>query len=174
MRIRLAYKKRRLCLDLDSTTMDPLLTPPLSPLNIVASMSIHAGIALGNIAQDSTFTCTRFEGAGHNNFWDFRPFIPSPPTEHTLHSSIPEDIMDSISREIDLEYVADQKTFTSSYPIATTEARRGAFEAADKDSHDHCDAFLSFCSFGDINSQDIAEILFIDLTPGQVAAMVMR
>jgi hypothetical protein len=67
-----------------------------------------------------------------------------------------------------------KKTFTSSYPIATTEARRVAFEAADKDFHDHCDAFLSFCSFGDINSQDITEILFIDLTPSQVAAMVTR
>jgi hypothetical protein len=138
-------------------------------------MNIHAGIALGSITEDSPFACTRFEGAHHNNLWDFKPFIPSPPTEHKLHCSTPEDIVSSILTENCLEYVADQKTFTWSYPIATTGAQRVDLEAAlGKDSHNHCAAFLSACNFGALNSEGVVEVLFIDLTPGQVAAMVMR
>jgi hypothetical protein len=152
----------------------PIITSPTHHLNTFASMNIHAGIALGSIKEDSHFACTRFEGADRNNFWPFKSFTPSPPTEHTLHCSTPEDIVNSISRELDLEYMVDQKSFTWSYPIATTAAQRVAFDAADKNSHNHCDAFLSACHFGDRNRQDSAEVLFIDLTPGQVAVMVMR
>jgi hypothetical protein len=154
--------------------MDPLLTPPLYPLSIVATINVHAGIALGSITEGAPLVCTRFEGADHNNRWSYKPFIPSPPTEHRLHGSNCGDIVNSISTETCLEYVADPKAFTWSYPIATTEAQRVAFEAADEHSHDHCTAFLSACSFGALNSQDVVEVLFIDLTPGQVAAMVMR
>jgi hypothetical protein len=93
---------------------------------------------------------------------------------HRLHGSNSGNIVNSISTEICLEYVADPKTFTWSYPIATTEAQRMAFEASDENSHDHCTAFLSACNFDAISSRDVVEVLFIDLTPGQVAAMVMR
>jgi hypothetical protein len=138
-------------------------------------MNIYTGIALDGITEDASLVCTRFEGADHNNRWSYKPFIPSPPTEHRLHGSNSGDIVSYISTEARSEYVAGQKTFAWSYPIATTGAQRVAFEAAlGKDSHNHCAAFLSAYNFGAINSEGVVEALFIDLTPGQVAAMVMR
>jgi hypothetical protein len=65
------------------------------------------------------------------------------------------------------------RTFALSYPIAATEAQSAVFKDANKGSHNHCTAILSACQFG-INTQSVVEVLFIDLTPGQVTAMVMQ
>jgi hypothetical protein len=135
-------------------------------------MDIHAGIALGSITEDVPFVCTRFDGVEPLRV--HKPFIPYLPTKHALHSSNPEDIMSSIPRETNLEHMKHLRTFALSYPIATSDVQRATFEVVNRDCHDHCTAFLSACQFGVGNSQHIVESLFIDLTPGQVAAMVVQ
>jgi hypothetical protein len=67
------------------------------------------------------------------------------------------------------------KTAMLSYPIATSEEQRAAFKSKHGRYYDHCTAFLTGCQFGVSKSQSVvAEALFIDLTPGQVAAVVMQ
>ncbi|PVF98581.1 hypothetical protein CPB86DRAFT_784617 [Serendipita vermifera] len=104
-------------------------------------MNVYAGIALGRITENAPFCCTRFKGSEDNNsFLLVGPFDPSPATEHTLISDVPEEIVSSIP---DLETAARKMAFTLSYPITTSKAHRKAFEAMDRYCHDHCTAFLS-------------------------------
>jgi hypothetical protein len=167
----LQYKRRRLSHNQNPTRLD--LPPPSRHLNIISRMTIHAGIALGSIAENAPFICTQFEGTDPS-FRSYKSFIPSPPTEHRLHGSNPGEILGSISGRTDLKHMTHPRTLALSYPITTTEAQCAALKVVNQDSHDHCTAFLSACQFGIGNSQGVVEVLFIDLTPGQVAAVVMQ
>ncbi|PVF98580.1 hypothetical protein CPB86DRAFT_797211 [Serendipita vermifera] len=137
--------------------------------------NMYAGIAVGRVAENAPFCCTRFTGSERRYLFDFAvTFNPSPPTEHMLSSDVPEEIVDSILTKANLRTVARKKAFTLSYPITTPQAHQVAFEVADQHAHDHCTAFLSACEFGVVSSEGVVEMMFIDLTPGQVAAVVMQ
>ncbi|PVF98579.1 hypothetical protein CPB86DRAFT_814614 [Serendipita vermifera] len=58
-----------------------------------------------------------------------------------------------------------------SYPITTSQDQRLAFEKLKETSHDHFMAFIGGCEF-DIEDLEDVQVLFIDLTPGRVAAVL--
>jgi hypothetical protein len=172
MRTKPTYKKRRLCPNLNSTSMDP----PPTHRPVTRIMDIHAGIALGGVTEDTPFACTCFDLAEPPRI--HKPSISSPPTEHALSISTPEDTVGYIPGETNLEHMKRHKTFALSYPIVTSEEQQRATSKVVNGYNgycsNHCEAFLAGCQFGISESRGVVEALFIDLTPSRVTAVVMQ
>jgi hypothetical protein len=130
-------------------------------------MSTQAGIALERIEEGASFYCTRFKSRSLCSI-----FLASLPTEHKLSGHDPTKVGDLIRIQAGLGPSPRRlKLLAISYPITTSQEQRDVFQKAQESSHDHCTTFLDCCTFSSNKSEDVVRALFIDLTPGQVAAM---
>jgi hypothetical protein len=125
------------------------------------------GIALSRIADQAPFFCTK---VSCSTFFgtDFES-----PTEHLLEGHTLTGIIQTITNSFSsndgpIEVIA------ISCPIALPREQYEVLHQAYKYTHDHCMAFLKGCRFNVKGMIDIAECLFLDLTPGQVAAKLVR
>jgi hypothetical protein len=125
------------------------------------------GIALSRIADQAPFFCTKVS-CSTSFGTDFES-----PTEHLLEGHTLTEIIQTItnsfsSNDRPIEVIA------ISCPIALSREQYEVLHRAYKHTHDHCAAFLKGCRFNVKGMIDIAECLFLDLTPGQVAAKLVR
>jgi hypothetical protein len=149
------------------------MEPPPTTLRHHPNIMDFAGVALGGVTEYAPFACTCFGLAEPPRI--HKPSAPSSLTEHALGTNTPEDIVGYITGETSLEHMERHKTVMLSYPIATSEKQRATFKFKHGQYCDHSTAFLTGCQFGASKSPSfVAEALFIDLTPGQVAAVVMQ
>ncbi|PVG00306.1 hypothetical protein CPB86DRAFT_238067 [Serendipita vermifera] len=125
-------------------------------------MTEWAGIALSSIANNTPFSCTRFEG--------LTPVL----TEHVLKGHTPTEIVKNIANIFPPLDDGEKTRFAISYPISLLEEQRERFYEAQDYTEDHCTTFLKRCRFNVKQSIDHADCLFLDLTPGQVAAKRVR
>ncbi|PVF92266.1 hypothetical protein CPB86DRAFT_717745 [Serendipita vermifera] len=132
-------------------------------------MASRAGIALSRLAYDAQFTITRVDGYPD-------PAVFRPPTTHTLSEAHTiKDMIDTFERVIDFDLTHDENGYTIAYPIASNSDQRGGFYKANLYSHDHFHAWANGTGYGEFSDgegkRDVC-LLFMDLTPGQVAANV--
>ncbi|PVF92716.1 hypothetical protein CPB86DRAFT_790911 [Serendipita vermifera] len=130
-------------------------------------MASRAGIALSRLAYDAQFTITRVDGYPG-------PAVFCSPTTHTLSEAHTiKDMIDTFKRVIDFDLTHDENGYTIAYPIASNSDQRGGFYKANLYSHDHFHAWANGTGYGEYSNgegkRDVC-LLFMDLTPGQVAA----
>jgi hypothetical protein len=126
----------------------------------------RAGIALGRLSYDSEFSITRVD---HN---PDPTFLPS--TNHRLvDSHTVEDIIDIFKQLVGFDTKREFNGFEVSIPISATPEQQKAFSDINRfHSSDHLQAWANLCAqLRPLYEIDI-DLLFIDLTPGQVASKI--
>ncbi|PVF92267.1 hypothetical protein CPB86DRAFT_791312 [Serendipita vermifera] len=136
----------------------------------MASRASRAGIALSRLAYDAKFTITRVD-AGYPG-----PAVFCSPTTHTLSEAHTiKDVIEAFERIIDFDLTQDENEYLVAYPIASNSDQRKGVQNAKLHSHDHFQAWANGVVYKECNDgeskQDVC-LLFVDLSPGQVAAMV--
>ncbi|PVF92270.1 hypothetical protein CPB86DRAFT_197224 [Serendipita vermifera] len=132
-------------------------------------MASRAGIALGRLAYDAQFAITRVDGYPG-------PAIFCSPTTHTLSEAHTiKDMIEAFELVIDFDLTHDENGYAIAYPIASNFDQCKGVQNAKLYSHDHFHAWAnevghSVCNDGE-SKQDVY-LLFVDLTPGQVASKV--
>jgi len=126
-------------------------------------MAQRAGVALSRLEENAPFSVTRVDGApSEKNFF--------PPVEHKLDGNTVEKITSTVTRLVGFDTTLTDNGFAISYPISLSAEQRAGFKHP---SHDHFMAFANGYDFSAIMSEKSDggfDVLFIDLTPGQVAA----
>ncbi|PVF92718.1 hypothetical protein CPB86DRAFT_165212, partial [Serendipita vermifera] len=127
-------------------------------------MASRAGIALSRLTYDAQFAITRVDGFPG-------PAVFRPPTIHTLSETYTiKDMMDTFESIIDFDLTEDENRYTITFPIAANPEQRKAIQHAKSFSHDHFYAWVNGVGWNDWKEKHDGYLLFIDLTPGQVAA----
>ncbi|PVG00308.1 hypothetical protein CPB86DRAFT_813338 [Serendipita vermifera] len=127
-----------------------------------------AGIALSRIAGNSPFSCTRIE----TSLFTYSEVTGT--TEHTLKGHGLIDIVETITHLLQRPNDKQKPMFAISYPIALPQEQCDMLRKAHQFTQDHCTTFLEECRFNIRGDVDVADCLFLDLTPGQVAAKRVR
>ncbi|PVG00310.1 hypothetical protein CPB86DRAFT_238277 [Serendipita vermifera] len=122
-----------------------------------------AGIALSRIADQAPIFCTTGD---HTNLESF-----GPAQEYKLEGDSLFDINKTL-KSLDPQQCF--RHFALSYPIYLSDEKRKDLYKTHLHTHDHCTAFLNGCHFGVGESRGDVDCLFLDLTPGQVAASLVR
>jgi hypothetical protein len=123
-------------------------------------MPESAGIALSCIAAEPPFFCTTVKCSTpyHSTF--------RTPTKHLSKGNTIINLLSSNGRPMD-------GVIAISYPIALCHKQyKNPYQNYDF-TYDHCTAFLKGCWFNVKEKIDTAQCLFLDLTPGQVAAKLV-
>jgi hypothetical protein len=130
----------------------------------------RAGIALSRLAFDATYNITRVSGAPG-------PAIFTPATSHVLSdtSSIPK-IMEAFDQAVGFDTSLPYNGFTVAYPIGANSRQREAFHNANLYAHDHFHAWANGYGVKNKSQEERRDVnfLFVDLTPGQIAAKLAR
>jgi hypothetical protein len=124
----------------------------------------RAGIALSRLAYDAEFAITQVDR-------DSSPtFLPS--THHRLFDShTVDDIVNTFHGTVGFDGKLDFNGFTVSLPIGASSEQRVAFSSANNHRWcTHFEAWANSYAQSVTESRIYAYILFIDLTPGQVAS----
>ncbi|PVF95176.1 hypothetical protein CPB86DRAFT_739124 [Serendipita vermifera] len=130
-------------------------------------MAQRAGIALGRVADNAPFVVTRVDGAPH-------PPTIAEPVEHMLDGHSITEMMTAFERAASFTTTSVDNGLAITYPLALSKAERDALEGANQfNTHDHLHSFANDYAFH--HSTAIKQlrghrVMFIDLTPGQVAA----
>ncbi|PVF92367.1 hypothetical protein CPB86DRAFT_791214 [Serendipita vermifera] len=131
-------------------------------------MASRAGIALSRLAYDAQFTLTRVDGAPGPAVFS------SPQTPHTLsEAQTIKDMTNAFERVIDFDVTERDNGYTITYPLAANKDQRDGFNKAKLYSHDHFHAWANGVGYGGWNDGKEkwnVYFLFVDVTPGQVAA----
>ncbi|CAG8578581.1 15658_t:CDS:2, partial [Acaulospora colombiana] len=140
-------------------------------LQLSSTLTLHnmiqrAGVALSRIADNAPISITHVDGAPY-----FGTF--SVPTESNIDNSSVEAIVDTITRLVGFDTTPADNEFAIAFPIAVSKDQWSTFKKKKMYSHDHCTAFLNGYASGAPDKGDING-LFIDLTPGQVAATLVN
>jgi hypothetical protein len=125
-------------------------------------MAQRAGVALSCLANNAPFSITRVDGAPAAGTF-------SPSTQHNLDQSSVRDAMGTITRSVGFDTAPVDNDFAITFPIGVSEEQEKAFGGTNIYSHDHSMAFLNAYA-SSASDEDDVDGLFIDLTPGQVAA----
>jgi hypothetical protein len=127
-------------------------------------MAQRAGIALSSPAYDADFSITRVDGAPG-------PPIFSPPVPYKLvdiHTI--KDVIDTFEGAVGFDTSLRDNGFVVSLPTATSLEQHDAVgETTENGTCSHFHAWVNACGSSISNEED-AYMLFIDLTPGQVAS----
>jgi hypothetical protein len=126
----------------------------------------RAGIALSRLAYDADYSITRID-------YDLaRTPSFSPPTSHKLvDGHTVEDIMNIFDNIVGFDKTLEYNGFAVSIPIGSSnEQRRAFYDANHHLLNDHFHTWASRYSKGVPHFQGDVNLLFIDLTPGQVAS----
>jgi hypothetical protein len=130
-------------------------------------MAQRAGIALGRLADDAEFSITQVDGApGPASF-------SSPIHDKLTEGSTIKGIIDHFNRSVNFDAKLVNNGFAISFPILTSFEQRKAFREANRQQpvHDHFHAWAVWHAKYAPNQKDVT-LLFIDLTPGQVASAI--
>ncbi|CAG8769177.1 17514_t:CDS:1, partial [Acaulospora colombiana] len=130
-------------------------------------MAQRAGIALGRIADNAPFVITRIDGAPH-------PPTIAEPVEHQLDGHSVAEMMATFQHAISFTTTSVDNGFAITYPLTLSKEERDALiDANDSNAHDHFHSFANDYTFHHSTATKQLRghrVLFIDLTPGQVAA----
>jgi hypothetical protein len=130
-------------------------------------MAQRAGIALSRVADNAPFVVTRVDGAPH-------PATVADPVEHKLEGlSVPE-MMSTFERAVGFTTTSIDNGFAITYPLMLPEEQRKPLEDANRfKTFGHFHAFANYYAqhhSSTTKQERDLQVLFIDLTPGQVAA----
>ncbi|PVF92261.1 hypothetical protein CPB86DRAFT_877995, partial [Serendipita vermifera] len=130
-------------------------------------MMQRTGIALGRLAYDADFSLTQFDFDINDNFL--------PPAHHRLaEAHTVEEILNTFRRLVGSD-ILGQNSFLVTIPISASTEQHDAFSDANRyGSRDHLDTWAKVYPPSGAYFGDIVNLLFIDLTPGQVASKVAR
>ncbi|PVF91840.1 hypothetical protein CPB86DRAFT_791759 [Serendipita vermifera] len=128
----------------------------------------RAGIALGRLAYDADFSITRIDRDPNPTFL--------PPVGHKLvENDTVEGIVDTFKDLVGFDTKPKYNGFQISIPISASSEQRQAFSNANGClSNDHFHAWGNNLASDPANYKDRANLLFIDLTPGQVASKLAQ
>ncbi|PVF92269.1 hypothetical protein CPB86DRAFT_802170 [Serendipita vermifera] len=130
-------------------------------------MASRAGIALSRLTYDAQFAITRVDGYPG-------PAVFCSPTIHTLSEAHTiKDMMNAFECIIDFDLTNDENGYSIAFPIAANPEQREGIHSAKLYSYDHFHAWAN--GIGGYNEGETKRdvyLLFVDLTPGQVAAKV--
>ncbi|PVF92275.1 hypothetical protein CPB86DRAFT_791321 [Serendipita vermifera] len=130
-------------------------------------MASRAGIALSRLTYNAQFAITRVDGYPG-------PAVFCSPTTHTLSEAHRiKDMIEAFERVIDFDLALDENAYTIAYPIASNPEQREGLHNAKLYSHDHFHAWANgIGGYKDEEGKRDVWLLFVDLTPGQVASKV--
>jgi hypothetical protein len=129
-------------------------------------MAQRAGIALSRLAYDADFSITQVDGAPE-------PPTFSPPVHHKLvDGHTIKYILDTFKRSVGFDTRLLDNKFIVCHPISILREQRRALRRA-TDRHSHLYSWTEAYS-GSIPSKVYVDLLFIDLTPGQIASQAVR
>jgi hypothetical protein len=134
-------------------------------------MTQRAGIALSRLAYDADYSITRMDFDG-----SLRPIF-SPPTRHKLidgHSI--NEILNIFSNIVGFDTTLEDNGFAVSVPISASIEQRSAFSNANHcPSNDHFHTWVNkYAAEITLEYKRDVNLLFIDLTPGQVASKFVK
>ncbi|PVF92714.1 hypothetical protein CPB86DRAFT_801802 [Serendipita vermifera] len=126
-----------------------------------------AGIALSRLAYDAQFTITQLDGFPGTG-------VSRPPTIHTLSEAHTiKDMIDAFDGIIDFDLTDDDNGYNIAFPIAATPEQREGIRKAKLYSYNHFHAWANWIGeYNDGKGKRDVYLLFVDWTPGQVAAKV--
>ncbi|PVF92268.1 hypothetical protein CPB86DRAFT_791314 [Serendipita vermifera] len=131
-------------------------------------MASLAGIALSRLTYDAEFSITRVDG------YPIGPITFYPPTIHTLpEAHTIKEMTDAFERVIDFDLGHRKNGYAITYPIASNTAQRSGIVVANMYSHDHFYVWANRIArkeFMGRKYEPNSDFLFVDLTPGQIAA----
>ncbi|PVF99031.1 hypothetical protein CPB86DRAFT_784030 [Serendipita vermifera] len=124
----------------------------------------RAGIALSRLAYDADFSITRLD-------YDPDPTFAAPTRHQLSDSHTVEDIIDIFNNVVGFDAKLKYNGFLVSIPIGSSPEQRKAFyEGNNFHSCDHFHAWANLYGFKAQKDETKANLLFIDLTPGQVTS----
>ncbi|PVF91836.1 hypothetical protein CPB86DRAFT_820161, partial [Serendipita vermifera] len=130
----------------------------------------RAGIALGRPAYDADFSITRVD-------YDPSPAFPTfaAPTRHKLADAhTVEDILETFNNVVGFDAKLEYNGFFVSVPIGSSPEQLKAFyHATNYRACDHFYVWATLHGLGVKRDEMGVNVLFIDLTPGQVASKLM-
>jgi hypothetical protein len=129
-------------------------------------MAQRAGIALSCLAYDAEFSITRVDGAPEP------PTFSSPVHHKLVDGHTIKDIVDTFKRSVGFDTKPRDNGFVVSLPIAASHEQHSAFgRATGHLTPNHFDCWANKCGIS-ASIEGKVNMLFIDLTPGQIAAQV--